>query len=78
VTRHSQMVVDDLRRIAEMQRKRMKPVLSRPAPVRPSEQVRRFLAGEERWRVEAGEITPADYAAYEMEMLKVLGLNKEK
>ena len=37
------------------------------------EQLQRFLQGAERWRVDAGLVSPAEYAAYEREMLGRLG-----
>lgn len=43
-----------------------------PAAVEPAEQMRRFLAGEERWRVEAGQVTPQEFVEYERAMLRKL------
>ena len=40
------------------------------------EQMRRFLAGEERWRVEQGLVSPGEWAAYEREMLRRVGAIK--
>ena len=41
----------------------------------PSEQMRRFLAGEERWRLKAGLITPAQYQRYTQTMIRRLEQN---
>lgn len=49
--------------------KRRKP---RTATVSPSEQLDRFIQGAERWRVDAGLVTPEQYARYSDAMLKRL------
>lgn len=50
-----------LKRIAQGQ---VKAIGQRPKPIRPSEQLRRFEAGEESWRVEQGLVTPEQYERY--------------
>jgi hypothetical protein len=50
----------------------MKPLKDRAQPIAPSEQVRRFLAGEERHRLDSGEITPSQWFEYEKAMLQRL------
>lgn len=42
----------------------------RRLPVAPTEQVRRFMVGEERWRVEEGHVTEAQYERYAARMMK--------
>ncbi len=68
-TRESSYVAGALRRYAKAQRPRLKN-MRRVIP--PSEQVRRFLAGEELARVDAGEISPAEFAEYEKAMIEKL------
>ena len=72
MTRETTLVVAELKNLAKMQRQRAKPVLDRPRHVAPSEQLRRFVAGEERWRVDEGLVTPQEYFEYEKEMLQRL------
>lgn len=67
-------VVENLRRMARQQQAQMKPLQKKPRPVAPSEQVRRFLDGEERYRLESGEITPTQWAEYQRRMLQQLGM----
>ena len=57
--------------LAKKQEARLKALPAR-TPIAPSEQLQRFLTGAERWRVEAGLVTPEQYGEYEMEMLKRL------
>lgn len=57
--------------IAKKEQAKLKALPDR-RPIAPSEQVQRFLTGAERWRVEKGLVTPAEFAEYEMEMLKRL------
>ena len=52
-----------LKQIAQRQVKAVEP-RKRRMPVRPSEQARRFMDGEEAWRVEAGLVTPEQYQRY--------------
>ena len=40
------------------------------------EQLQRFLSGAERWRVDAGLVSPGDWARYEREMLRRVGAVK--
>jgi len=56
-------------RLAKVQEQKLKAMPKR-VPIPPSEQVQRFLTGAERWRVDKGLVTPAQFAEYEMEMLK--------
>lgn len=62
-TRSAQYVANRLKQIAQRQLKVIEP-RRRQMPVRPSEQRRRFLEGDESWRVEAGMITPEQYQRY--------------
>jgi hypothetical protein len=73
VTRHTQYAVARLKSLADTQVKRVGKLIAQPKVIPPSEQLRRFLAGEEVWRVEAGQVTPAEFADYEQVMLKRLG-----
>ena len=67
-------LVGYIRKAAEQQEQTIKDKgIGRRPPVAPSEQVARFLAGGERWRVEQGLVTPAQFGAYELEMLKKIG-----
>lgn len=50
-----------LKRIAQRQ---VKTTGARPRPIRPSEQYRRFVEGEELWRLEAGHVTPEQWQRY--------------
>lgn len=61
--RTAQYVAGRLKQIAQRQVKLLEPRKKR-MPVRPSEQERRFLAGEERWRLDAGMVTEEQYARY--------------
>lgn len=61
-------VVGRFKRLA--QREARKPAPPRQIP--PSEQVARFLAGTERYRVFVGEVTPIQYVEYERAMVKHL------
>jgi hypothetical protein len=56
-----------LKRIAKRQAKNIEPRRAR-MPIPPSEQLRRFQQGEERWRLDAGLVTPEQYRRYEMAM----------
>ena len=71
-------VVAGLRGLANQERRRAGAATGRGAAsfVPREEQLRRFLAGEERWRVEDGLVSPAEYARYEREMLKRVGALK--
>lgn len=70
MTREAEYVVAQLKRLAQVQAGRM-PGSARVA-IAPAEQMRRFLAGEERARVARGEITPQQFFEYERAMLKKL------
>ena len=52
-----------LKRIAQRQVKAVEP-RRRRMPIRPSEQARRFVEGEEAWRVDAGMVTPEQWQRY--------------
>ena len=58
--------------LAKKQEAKMK-ALPQRTPIAPSQQLERFLAGAERWRVEQGLVTPQEFAEYEQEMLQRLG-----
>jgi hypothetical protein len=45
----------------------------RPVAIPEAEQVRRFVSGEERIRLERGEVTPAEWRRYQEAMLEKLG-----
>ena len=68
-------VVAGLRGLAATEAKKVGAAAGRRAAsfVPREEQLRRFLAGAERWRVEAGLVSPGEFAAYEREMLRRLG-----
>lgn len=68
--RAAQWVSANLGRIARAQQARMP---QGPRTIPETEQMRRFLDGAERWRVEEGLVTPAQWAEYEQEMLRRLG-----
>lgn len=52
-----------LKRIAVRQVKAIEP-RRQQMPVRPSEQRRRFVEGEEAWRVNAGLVSPEQFQRY--------------
>lgn len=58
-----------LKRIAQRQIKAIEP-RRRKMPIRPSEQRRRFEAGEERWRVDAGLVSEEQYQRYLASMME--------
>lgn len=60
-TKAARYVAARMKRIAGRQ---VKALEGRQRPIRPSEQLRRFQAGEEAWRVEAGLVTPEQYQRY--------------
>ena len=68
-------VVAGLRGLATTEAKKAGAAAGRGAAsfVPREEQLRRFLAGEERWRVEQGLVSPGEYARYQREMLRRLG-----
>lgn len=70
----SDWVTANLAAIAGRQGKVVKPLLAKPKPVGEREQVRRFIAGEERARLIAGEITGEQYTKYCKAMGKKLGV----
>ena len=57
--------------LAKKQEARLKALPNR-TPIAPSEQLQRFLTGAERWRVDAGLVTPEEFGQYEQEMIKRL------
>lgn len=63
--------VGNLKRIAKQQGALIK---NKPRAIPPGEQVRRFLAGEERWRLEEGLVSPSQWAEYQETMLEKLGI----
>ena len=67
--RAGQYAAAQLKRIAQRQVRAIGP-RRRRMPIRPSEQRRRFEAGEEAWRVEAGLVTPEQYERYLAAMMK--------
>lgn len=71
-------VVQNMRRLAEREarrgRKARKGRKGRGRKLTEQEQMRRFLAGEERGRVQSGEVTPTQYHKYTIAMLKKLGV----
>ena len=74
-SRESAYVANSLRRYAKAQGPRLKKL---KRVIAPSEQVRRFLAGEERARVESGEITHEQFVEYERAMVeKVREMQRE-
>jgi hypothetical protein len=73
MSRESDWIVANLGQAIKRQQSQMK-LRKKPETLLPQEQVRRFLAGEERWRVDAGLVTPVQFAEYEREMLKRLGM----
>ena len=62
-----QWVAANLGRIAKAQVPQVKK-LRRARKLTPSEQMRRYLSGEELWRVQAGLVTPEQYERYAEEM----------
>lgn len=69
--RTAEWVSANMARIAKAQAARAPK--TRRQTIRPSEQVRRFLNGDERWRLEQGLVTPTQWADYERAMLEELG-----
>ena len=61
--RGARYAATQLKRIAQRQVKNIEP-RRRRMPISPSEQRRRFMAGEEVWRVEAGLVTPEQFQRY--------------
>jgi hypothetical protein len=66
--RAAKWVTGNMSQLAGRQAARVKPYKAR-RPVRPSEQIRRYLAGEERWRLEQGLISPEEWQRYEQAMI---------
>lgn len=69
-------VVESLKRDASQQvqalRRDGRRTRRRASRLEQREQIRRFLAGEEEGRLERGEISAADWRAYEERMLNLL------
>ena len=76
--REVDFVVAGLRGLVNQERRRAGAAAGRGAAsfIPREEQLRRFLAGEERYRVEQGLVSPGEYARYEREMLRRLGAVK--
>ena len=70
--REGEWVVSEIGRRMKKARSAYKKVRDRPEPVPPTEQLRRFLTGEERHRLESGEVTPTQWVEYEAAMLEKL------
>lgn len=70
----AQWAARNLARLTATTEARTKPIRKGGKPLTEDEQIRRFLAGEEEWRIEAGLISPADYARYQEAMLQKLGV----
>lgn len=62
-------LVGDMRKLVEREAKRRP---KRTPVISPTEQLRRFVAGEEQWRVESGVVSEDQYARYVNKMLKQL------
>lgn len=58
-----------LKAIAQRQTQQL---AKRPRPVRPSEQLRRFQEGEERWRLDQGLIGEDQYQRYVEHMRRLV------
>lgn len=70
--KQGQWVTNNMSRLVKQEKAKLRQM---PAPTIPEqEQVRRFMAGEERWRLDAGLITPTQWAEYESTMLQKLGV----
>lgn len=52
-----------LKKIAARQVKTIEPRRAQ-MPIRPSEQLRRYQAGEEAWRLQAGQVSPEQWQRY--------------
>ena len=70
----SDYVAANLAKIAQRQVKAAGNTFKAPRPVGEREQVRRFIAGEERARLLNGEVTPEQYYRYVQSMGKKLGV----
>lgn len=66
--RAARWVTSNMTQLAQRQQARVKPYQER-RPVRPSEQIRRYLNGEERWRLEQGLVSPEEWDRYEQAMI---------
>lgn len=66
-TNSAKFVAQRLKGIAQRQLKVIEPK-KRKRPIRPSEQLDRYRTGQERWRLDAGLVTPEQYAKYEKAM----------
>lgn len=64
-------VAQHLKAVAKRQLKIIEPK-RRQRPIRPSVQLERYRTGQERWQVDAGLVTPEQYAEYEQAMQRRL------
>lgn len=74
MSRESDWVAGNLKKVAARQVEVTKPLRARRRPIRPTEQMRRFLDREEFQRVLSGEVSPTEYARYQKRMLEKLGI----
>lgn len=72
MSKSSEYLVKNLARAARKQGPGVKEILNRPRPIGKHQQVRRYLAGEERHRLENGGITAEQYFRYIRKMGKIL------
>ena len=66
--------VKNLSRLTQQQLARTDPYRKKGKPLTEQEQLRRFVAGEERWRLDQGLVSPMEWAEYEAAMLQKLGV----
>ena len=64
--------VANLGKLTKQQAARMKPYQQQGKPIPPQEQINRYLQGAERWRLEAGMVTPEDWDRYESAMQRMI------
>lgn len=64
--------VGNLGRLVKSQTARMKPYIEKGQPLTPQEQVERYLAGAETWRLETGQVTPEEWERYENAMQNLI------
>lgn len=75
MSRTSDWVLSNIDRAIKREGARMKPLppIGQGNGIPEPEQIRRFLAGDERWRVDVGLVSPRQFAEYEAAMLKRVG-----
>ena len=69
--RNTPKVISRMSKLVNKERNKI-PSGNRKHVVSPTEQIRRYVAGEEQWRVAAGLVTQKQYQKYSEKMLREL------